>query len=294
VLPATSYYVAGIDIAGPAEDPQDADHLLRATKPRKDSTVVLIAEVTPTAGGPNAGHPITRIVEAYWWTGRPLYEQCDRLIGLLKETWSCAKVVVDASGLGLDLATRLQRAMGAAVVEPFPFSVSSKSDLAYALLAHASSGRLQMWNEEPSPSGRGQGEGAPRLRTKPSVKAANLAPSSQGYAALSPEANEFWREVDRARPIHRSTGSGAFGANKLSFYVPEHYGHDDFLVALALVSRAACSQPAVSEYIPPLSFVLPPPPSESDLEERALHFDSLQTQAQQSFLTAYRRTLPSQ
>jgi hypothetical protein len=203
------------------------------------------------------GHPLTRIVESYWWTGRPLHEQCDRLATILKDSWKCARVCVDASGLGLDLATRLQKAMPDAV-EPFTFNVSTKSELAYGLLAHAGSGRLQMWSEDPSAARH-----AARLRTRPALGSgqnARLGPASLGYASLSPEANEFWREVDRARPIHRTTGSGSFGANKLSFYVPEQYGHDDFLTALALLSRAACSPITTTPYVPPLSFATPPPP----------------------------------
>jgi hypothetical protein len=205
-LPSGTSYVAAVDVAGPAEDPSDADSLLRATLPRKDSTVVLIAQVTRMADGPSRGPALAKIVQAYWWTGRPLHEQCDRLVSLLKDTWKCRRVAVDASGLGADLAARLQKALGATVVEPFVFTAPSKSDLAYSLLAHVSSGRLQMWSEQ-SPS---------------------------------PEATEFWREVERARPIHRSEG-------KLGFYVPEHYGHDDFLVALALCSRAAQSATAFPE-----------------------------------------------
>ena len=251
-----SFYVAGVDVAGGAEEAQDAEHLLRAMKPRKDSTVVLIAEVTPMdarggedegsggSGGRSAGHPITRIVQAYWWTGRPLREQCDLLVTLLKHTWRCERVVVDASGLGLTLATRLATALGEEVVERLAFSVPSKSELTYGLLGHVDSGRLTMWSE-----GGGVSEAvmAPRGRTR-------VAASSGVPMATSAEAAEFWRVVEQARPIHRVGGAGA---PRLGFYVPEHYGHDDFLVALALVSRAAREAAVPVEYVPPLSFVVP-------------------------------------
>jgi len=184
---------------------------------------VLIAEVTRMQDGPAAGAPITRIIEAYWWTGRPLHEQCDRLITLLKETWQCAKVVVDASGLSAGLATRLQKALGERVIEPFVFTSPSKSDLAYALLAHTASGRLTMWAETAATS------------------------------ATSPESSEFWREVERARPLIRA-------GQKLSFYVPEHYGHDDFLVALALTSRAARAAATITPFVPGVWTAPPPRP----------------------------------
>ncbi|MBI3969765.1 MAG: hypothetical protein HY332_00630 [Chloroflexi bacterium] len=188
-------YVAAVDVAGAAEEPADA--ALRALAPRKDSTVAGLAEVTPRGDG---GPPLTRIVEIYWWTGRPLHEQCDRLIHLLRDVWRCAKVVVDASGLGADLAGRLERALGSTAVEPFIFSVQSKSRLAFHLLAHVDNACLQMWAE---PDG-----------------------------ARSPEADEFWNEVERVKPRLRT-------GDQLGFYVPEAQGHDDFVMMLALLAWAA-------------------------------------------------------
>lgn len=188
-------YVAAVDVAGAAETTADA--ALRALAPRKDSTVVGLAEVIPVGDG---GAPLTRLVEIYWWTGRPLHEQCDQLIRLLRDAWRCRRVVVDASGLGADLAGRLERALGKTVVEPFVFNVQSKSRLAYHLLAHVHSGRLQMWAE---PDG-----------------------------ARSPESAELWTEVERVRPILRA-------GEQLGFAVPEHQGHDDFVTMLALLAWAA-------------------------------------------------------
>jgi hypothetical protein len=204
-LPEGTRYVAALDVAGAAEE--DADASLRALQPRKDGTVVGIAEVTPGEDGELAE---TRLVEIYWWTGRPLHEQCARLIRLLRDTWGCAKVVVDATGLGADLAARLQRALGPAVVEPFVFSVASKSRLAYHLQSHVNSGQLQMWAE-------------PHLLT--------LSPLC-GEGERSAEAAEFWYEMERVRPVVRA-------GNHLGFAVPEHQGHDDVVSMLALLSWAA-------------------------------------------------------
>jgi hypothetical protein len=191
-------YVAGIDVAGGIAETEsgtaDAD---RYREPRRDRTVVGIAEVVATDDG---GHPRTRLVEAYQWTERPLHEQCDRLVHLLREVWRCRRVVTDASGLGADLAARLARALGATVVEPFTFTVASKSRLSYSLLAHVASGRLQMWAEA----------GGER----------------------SPEAESFWTEVSRVRPVIRPGG-------QLGFAAPPGSGHDDHVAMLALVAWAS-------------------------------------------------------
>lgn len=191
-------YVAGIDVAGGIEDGEsatnDAD---RFREPRRDRTVAGIAEVITANDG---GHPRTRLVEVYEWSGRPLHEQCDRLVHLLREVWRCRRVVIDASGLGADLAARVARALGAAVVEPFTFTVGSKSRLTYHLLAHVASGRLQMWAEE--------------------------------GGARSPVAESFWTEVSRARPVVRPGGH-------LGFMAPPGGGHDDHVAMLALVAWAA-------------------------------------------------------
>lgn len=191
-------YVAGIDVAGGIEEgAAGVGEVERYREPRRDRTVVGIAEVVATDDG---GHPRTRLVEAYQWTGRPLHEQCDRLVHLLRDVWRCRRVVIDASGLGTDLAARLVRAMGVTVVEPFTFTVASKSRLAYHLLAHVANGRLQMWDEE-----RG---------------------------GRSPESEAFWTEVSRARPVVRAGG-------QLGFAAPPGQGHDDHVAMLALVAWAA-------------------------------------------------------
>ncbi len=195
-------YIAGIDVGGGVEVPTDVPQV-GDTDPNKhrDSTVVTIAEVSDTSDG---GHPITRIVETYWWTGLPLHEQCDRLVHLMRETWRCRRVVVDASGLGTDLASRLSRAIGPTVVEPYVFTVATKSRLTYHLLAHVSSGRMHMWAE---------------TGTHP-----------------SPEAREFWSQVTSVRPVLRA-------GNQLGYSAPKARAHDDFVTSLALVSWASRNVP---------------------------------------------------
>jgi|DewCreStandDraft_2_1066082.scaffolds.fasta_scaffold00078_92 hypothetical protein len=171
-------YIAGIDVAGaleaaatgPPESTTDAafpggahgraplhagtglpgnaaDAALRALQPRKDSTVCGIAELTYDA----EGQPQLKLVEIFWWTGRSLADQCSALIRLLRDAWQCRKVVVDASGIGADLAARLRRALGPAVVEPVVFSAAVKSQLAYHLLALVNAGWLRVWAPDGSP-----------------------------------------------------------------------------------------------------------------------------------------------
>lgn len=211
-----SYYVAGVDVAGPAEEGTDA--LLRAASPRKDSTVVTICKVTPLDEGNDV---LVRVQDIYWWTGRPLHEQCEQLVELLQHVWKCRKVAVDATGLGMDMAARLQVALGKEVVEGFTFSGASKSRLAYHLLSLVGRGRVQMWEDEDG--------------------------------ATSAEAEEFWKEVRLARPAHRSGGL-------LSFYVPQHMGHDDFLSSLALAAWTVQPEEVVRRTpLTPTQLILPEP-----------------------------------
>lgn len=155
-------YVAGVDVAGGV----DADQGLAAADDRRDATVVTIAKVTAVADG---GHPVARVVQCYRWQNRPLHEQYERLVRLLRDTWHVRRACVDASGVGADLAARLARALGS-VIEPVAFSVQSKSRLAYGVMAHAAAGRLSWWSED----GR------------------------------SPEYAQAWRELTAVRPVLRS------------------------------------------------------------------------------------------
>ena len=185
-------YVAAIDVAGAAtgdSDPSPSDSSQEAG--RRDSTVIGIAAVTRTDDEVRL-----RLVEVYWWTNRPLHEQYVRLAHLLSEVWHCRRVVVDATGLGADLATRLQRALGPTVVEPFVFTAATKSRLGYDLLAAVNAARLLVWQSD-----------------------------------HSAEQAELWRQVAAARMLPRANG-------QLTFFVPDHQGHDDFVTMLALLVRA--------------------------------------------------------
>ena len=89
-------YVAGIDLAGESDEPANGG--LRANEPLRDSTVVTIGELCSLDDGSGFVLPSLRVVEHYWWTGRPHTEIFSSLVHILKEKWGCRRVIVDATG----------------------------------------------------------------------------------------------------------------------------------------------------------------------------------------------------
>ena len=192
-------YVAGIDLAGEAEGEEGA--YLRALKPRRDSTVVTIGELDFSICDNIQTQPRVNVVEHYWFTGRKHTELYPQLVDILKNVWHCRKVVVDATGVGEPVAAFLKKALGSKVM-PFKFTQQSKSQSGFSLLAAINSGRLKMY----------AGDG-------------------------SPEYQEFWFEVEKAKSHYRPSQT-------MNFYVDPAEGHDDFLMSLALLVEAA------SQYTP--------------------------------------------
>ena len=187
-------YIAGIDLAGEAEEAEDA--YLRALKPRRDSTVVTIGELDFTACDEITKQPQVKIVEHYWWTGRKHTELYPQLVDILKNVWRCRRIVVDATGVGEPVSSFLRQALGSRVI-PFTFNQRSKSELGFDLLAAINSGRLKMYRSDGSP-----------------------------------ECQEFWLEMEKAKSQYRPNQT-------MSFYVDPSQGHDDFLMSLALTLKAA-------------------------------------------------------
>ena len=159
-------YVAGIDLAGESEDPANAG--LRAIEPLRDSTVVTIGELRYLDDGFESILPSLRVVEHFWWTGKPHTETFSTLAHLLKKVWGCRRVVVDATGIGAGVAAFLRKSLGTSIVKPFAFTARSKSDLGFDLLAAINSGRLHTYK----PDG-------------------------------SPESHEFWSQISKARSTVR-------------------------------------------------------------------------------------------
>ena len=163
----------------------------------RDSTVVTIGELE---GGGRLDAPSVRVVEHYRWTGEPHHSLTPALVELVKRTWRCRRVVVDATGLGAGVASALVKALGGAV-EPFVFTAGSKSRLGFELLGAVNTGRVSAY----------AGDG-------------------------SPEHAEFWREMELAQARYRVNQT-------MDFYVEASRGHDDYLMSLALMVRAAASPP---------------------------------------------------
>jgi len=158
-------YVAGIDLAGEAEE--EAGAYLRAVKPRQDSTVVTIGELDFSICDEIQKQPGVKVVEHYWWTGKRHAELYPQLIDILKNVWHCRKVVIDATGIGQPVASFLRQSLGSRV-SPFIFTTRSKSELGFSLLAAINSGRLKMY----------EGDG-------------------------SDECQQFWFEMEKARSQYR-------------------------------------------------------------------------------------------
>ncbi len=140
-------YVAGIDLAGEAEAEEGA--ILRALKPRQDSTVVTIGELDFFIGDDAQKQPRIRVVEHYRWTGRKHTELYPQLIDILKNVWHCRKVVIDATGVGQPVSSFLRQSLGSRI-SPFTFTQRSKSELGFTLLAAINSGRLKMYTGDGS------------------------------------------------------------------------------------------------------------------------------------------------
>lgn len=145
-------YVAGIDLAG--EDEEAADAALRSLKPRKDSTVITVAELDWSTLADLVMEPRLKVVEHYYWTGRKHRDQYTQMLDLLRNVWGCRKVVVDATGVGAGVASFLVSALGRQAVTPFLFSTPSKSRLAYDFLGAVNAGRFKLYREDGSPECR--------------------------------------------------------------------------------------------------------------------------------------------
>ena len=104
--------------------------------------------------------------------------------------------MVDATGIGQPVASFLRQALGRCVL-PFTFTAPAKSELGFNLLAAINSGSLKMY----APDG-------------------------------SPEYQEFWYEMEKAKSYYRPSQT-------MNFLLDPSQGHDDFLMSLALLVEAS-------------------------------------------------------
>ncbi|MCC7368677.1 MAG: hypothetical protein IT306_09650 [Chloroflexi bacterium] len=204
-------YVAGLDVAG--EDEEDPSGEAVRVNPRRDSTVLTIAYAAQTRIGERVLEPRFEIVHQYAWRGDRHRELYPRILALVSERWRCRSVVVDATGVGGGLAAFLGAALGPAIVRPFRYTAASKSQLAYDFLSAVNAGRLKLYAE----AGECPKEtGAPILLTDP---------------AANDLRRELLRQCEAAEYAMRA-------GQVMSFFVPEHRGHDDLLNAAALLVQA--------------------------------------------------------
>jgi len=141
-------YVAGIDLAGEAEEIEDA--YLRSLQPRRDSTVITIGELDYSIINDIQKQPGLKIVEHYRWTGAKHTDLYVQILDILKKVWGCKRIVIDATGVGQPVASFLRQALGSHLV-PFTFTAPSKSGLGFSLIAAVNSGRLKMYTADGSP-----------------------------------------------------------------------------------------------------------------------------------------------
>jgi len=139
---AGKIYVAGIDLAGEAEN--DDEGRLMGTKPRQDSTVVTIAELDFAGADMINRGPVVKIVEHYRFQGMPHTQLYAKLISIIKDLWGCKKAVVDATGIGQPVASFLRQTLGTKIV-PFVFTAPAKSESGFNLLAAINTNRLKMY-----------------------------------------------------------------------------------------------------------------------------------------------------
>ena len=154
-------YIAGVDLAGEYEQ----ETLLPGASATKqsltdirmppcagndhgrghDSTVITIAEVDAT----NSSQPVLRIVEQYQWTGTPHSQLYAQMTEILKNVWTCRRIVVDATGIGQPVASFLRQELGSRVI-PLVITTKSKSDMGFELLSFVNSGRLKLYKQDGS------------------------------------------------------------------------------------------------------------------------------------------------
>jgi hypothetical protein len=142
-------YVAGLDLAGEAEVTEEPGMAVRG----RDVAVLTVAEVSFPADGAAVKEPRIEVEEHYAWVGRPHPELYRESLHIIRDTWMCSRLVIDATGVGEGVASFLRAALGHRIV-PFKFTQPSKSALGFNLLAAINSGSLKLYAGDGSPEYR--------------------------------------------------------------------------------------------------------------------------------------------
>jgi hypothetical protein len=143
---ASAVYIAGIDLAGESEIVEEEV----LTRPGRDATVITIAEIKTVTNSKNRiSQPVIRVVEHYCWVGQKYPLLLNQMVDIVKTTWGCSRIVVDATGIGEPVASFLQQAIGSKVI-PFKFSQKTKSEAGFELISAINSGRLKLYRQDGS------------------------------------------------------------------------------------------------------------------------------------------------
>lgn len=147
---ADSQILVTIDIAGQDEDGEDLS--LEKGESTRDQTVALIWSIDWSRAQNEI--PLVRLLDLYWWVGAPLAEGKSKLPGqqeqLLKliQAWRADKVVVDARGVGEQIAAFLAARHGA--VEQYKADQESVSKDCYSLLGFINNDQVKIFRNDES------------------------------------------------------------------------------------------------------------------------------------------------
>lgn len=133
-------YVAGVDIAGVVlAGGLSNDHRILN---EHDETVITIGEARH-----DGRQTHLRVVDHIHWRGLSHSDGYGRMLNLLRDHWNVRYVSVDGTGVGAGVASFLANAMGDRV-DPVIFTARGKSELGFALLGAAETGRVTMYAGE--------------------------------------------------------------------------------------------------------------------------------------------------
>lgn len=135
-------YAVTIDIAG--EDEIEELDPYEKSEGSRDSTVAGIWEID--WDNEVNGYPLCRLINIYWWTGKGLKSQ-QKILATLLNLWQPHNVVVDARGVGEQIASYLNGEYG---VDQYKASSTSVSEDCYSTLAMINNGCIKMWKDDAS------------------------------------------------------------------------------------------------------------------------------------------------
>lgn len=178
-----------VDVAGADEDAPATPGVGFDPASRRDSTALTVVSI-------DTSDTLKRyqVLDRVAWTN-VAWPTVEGAIRQTIEHWQPTVTMVDATGIGFGMWSRLVATLPRYRIEPFVFSMGTKSDLGWALLGVVDSGRLQ------------------------------------DYAADGDDVTaEFWWQI---RHTLYDVRSGP--ARTLAFSVPASAGHDDLMMSLALI-----------------------------------------------------------